>query len=105
MDEHGNARYLILRRPQLEERCGLKRTTIYDRNNPKSPSYDPTFPKPVDLGGGAVGWIESEVEAWLAARVEQRNKSLALRKSGSSEATTSSSARRRQPSSGTRGAA
>ncbi len=28
---------------------------------------DPTFPAPVRIGGG-VGWIESEIDAWLAAR-------------------------------------
>ncbi|MEO9748186.1 MAG: AlpA family phage regulatory protein [Roseobacter sp.] len=29
------------------------------------------FPKPISLGPGrAVGWIESEVQEWLAAQVE-----------------------------------
>jgi predicted DNA-binding transcriptional regulator AlpA len=28
---------------------------------------DPMFPQPVQIGGG-VGWIESEIDAWLAAR-------------------------------------
>jgi predicted DNA-binding transcriptional regulator AlpA len=28
---------------------------------------DPTFPLPIEIGGG-VGWIESEIDAWLAAR-------------------------------------
>jgi predicted DNA-binding transcriptional regulator AlpA len=28
---------------------------------------DPTFPQPVQIGGG-VGWIEDEIDGWLAAR-------------------------------------
>ncbi len=68
----------ILRRKQLEDRTGLSRSTIYARLNPKSPSYDPTFPKPIELGHGMqnppVGWVESEVEAYLAARIEKSRK-------------------------------
>lgn len=40
----------ILRRKQLEDRTGLSRSTIYARLNPKSPNYDPTFPRPIELG-------------------------------------------------------
>lgn len=65
----------ILRRKQVEARTGLSRSTIYARLNPKSPSYDPTFPKPIDLGHGMrnppVGWIASEVEDWLATQIEK----------------------------------
>ena len=62
----------IIRRKQLEARTSLSRSTIYAkmRKNPKRPSdFDPTFPKPISMGAKAVGWIEAEVEAWLAARV------------------------------------
>lgn len=65
----------ILRRTQVEARTGLSRSSIYSRlkPNPKRPGdYDPTFPKPVSLGAKSVGWVESEIEAWLAARVSQR---------------------------------
>lgn len=69
-------RLRILRRKQLEDLTGLSRTTIYDRLNPKSNTYDPTFPKPVELGVGMknppVGWIESEVETWLQNQVAKR---------------------------------
>jgi prophage regulatory protein len=67
----------ILRRKQVEARTGLSRSAIYGklRRNPKRPSeYDPTFPRPVSLGARAVGWIESELEAWLAAQVEKSRK-------------------------------
>lgn len=67
----------ILRRKQVEDRTGLSRSVIYTRLDPKHPNYDPTFPKPIELGQGMknppVGWLESEVDSWLAAQVEKRD--------------------------------
>jgi prophage regulatory protein len=67
----------ILRRKQVEARTGLSRSSIYARlrHNPKRPGdYDPTFPKPISVGAKAVGWIEAEIDAWLAAQVEKSRK-------------------------------
>jgi prophage regulatory protein len=51
----------ILRRPQVQSRTGLSRSSIYKRMG------DGSFPKPVSLGGDrAVGWIESHIDDWLA---------------------------------------
>ena len=64
----------VLRRKQVEARTGLSRSSIYARlkPNPKRPGdYDPTFPKPIKLGAKAIGFIESEVDAWLTAQVEK----------------------------------
>lgn len=59
--------YILIRRRELERRIGLSRSSIYDRLDPQSPRYDPLFPRPISLGGGhAVGWIESEVDEYLA---------------------------------------
>lgn len=62
--------YSIERRRSLEARLGLSRSTIYDKINPKSPRYDATFPKPIRLGGCAVGWLTHEVDEWLARQIE-----------------------------------
>ena len=65
----------ILRRKQVETLTGLSKSTIHARlkYNPKRPGdYDPTFPKPIPLGARAVGWLESEVNAWLTAQIEKR---------------------------------
>lgn len=62
----------IIRRKQLEARTGLSRSSIYAkmRWNPKRPGdFDSTFPKPISVGAKAVGWVESEVDEWLTARV------------------------------------
>ena len=57
----------FLRRPKVEKRTGLSRSTIYLRIK------NGTFPKPVKLGERSVGWIESEVDEWLESRVQSRN--------------------------------
>ncbi|MCU0840159.1 MAG: AlpA family phage regulatory protein [Thiobacillaceae bacterium] len=62
----------IIRRKQLEKKIGLSRSAIYDRLNPKSPNFDPSFPRPIPLGARAVGFVESECDSWLAARIESR---------------------------------
>lgn len=64
----------ILRRRQVEERTGLSCSSIYERINPKHKNYDPTFPKPIDLGSGKrppVGWISAEISSWIALQVQK----------------------------------
>lgn len=58
----------ILRRKQVEARTGLSRSTIYDRIKAG------TFPAPISLGEKSVGWIESEIDAWLNARIQESRK-------------------------------
>jgi prophage regulatory protein len=54
----------MLRLPAVKARTGLARSTIYLR------VADGSFPAPVSLGRRAVGWIESEIDDWLARRIE-----------------------------------
>ncbi|MFD0982815.1 helix-turn-helix transcriptional regulator [Tropicimonas aquimaris] len=58
----------ILRRPDVESRTGLSRSTIYAKMDPRSPHHDPEFPKPVRLGKRAVGWRESDIIDWMNSR-------------------------------------
>lgn len=55
----------ILRRPEVEARTGLSRSTIYLW------IQQGEFPKPVALGARLVGWRESDVNSWLEARTEK----------------------------------
>lgn len=64
--------YCVLRCPVVQQRVGMSRSTLYDRINPKSPRFDPTFPKPIRLGGSSIGWIEHEIQTWLEHRMAQR---------------------------------
>lgn len=61
-------RLCILRRREVEARVGLSRSTIYLRCSQKN------FPTPICLGGRAVGWLESEIEAWLQEQVASSRK-------------------------------
>ena len=56
--------HTILRLPAVKARTGLSRSTIYLR------IAEGSFPKPVSLGGRAVGWIEAEVNDWLKQQIE-----------------------------------
>lgn len=53
----------ILRLPDVKLSCGLSRSTIYLRIS------QGLWPKPVSLGGRAVGWPAHEVTAVNAARI------------------------------------
>lgn len=55
----------FLRLPEVLERTGLSRSTIYVRLE------QGLFPRPVSLGARAVGWIESEVDEWIRQRIEE----------------------------------
>lgn len=55
----------VLRLPVVKARTGLSRSTIYLR------IAEGSFPKPISLGGRAVGWLESDIEQWLTSRVEE----------------------------------
>ncbi|MCP9759178.1 AlpA family phage regulatory protein [Aquitalea sp. S1-19] len=66
----------ILRLAELCQRVGLSSSAVYDRLTPNSPRHDPTFPRQVSLGGGAVGWLEHEVSAWLQTRISARDISI-----------------------------
>lgn len=63
---------VILRRRRVEERTGLSRSTIYEKIKAG------TFPAQITLGGlRSVGWIESEIDGWLATQVDASRKGAA----------------------------
>ena len=54
----------ILRLPVVKARIGLSRSLIY------SMIAAGEFPAQISLGKRAIGFIESEIEAWLSSRIE-----------------------------------
>ncbi|MFA4994876.1 MAG: AlpA family transcriptional regulator [Bdellovibrionales bacterium] len=58
----------ILRLPEVINRVGLKRASIYQYISIGA------FPRSVSLGPRAVGWIEREVDVWLAERIQKSRK-------------------------------
>ncbi|WP_248320815.1 AlpA family transcriptional regulator [Caballeronia sp. Sq4a] len=55
-----------MRRPEVESRVGLARSTIYGLIKVGQ------FPEPVHLGARAVGWVEAEIDEWLRRRADTR---------------------------------
>jgi prophage regulatory protein len=62
----------VLRLPALQEKLGLRHSAVYQRLRD-----DPSFPKPIRLGGRAVGWVEDEIDEWLRQRAAERDKATA----------------------------
>ena len=58
--------HTILRLPAVKARTGLSRTAIHIRVT------DGTFPKPIKLGIRAIGWLESDIDAWINSRIPAR---------------------------------
>jgi prophage regulatory protein len=56
----------ILRLPEVINRVGLKRASIYHA------MAHSDFPKQIVLSARAVGWIEQEIDTWLAVRIQKR---------------------------------
>ncbi len=56
----------IMRLPEVKERVGLSRSTIYQMME------DEQFPASVNLGGRSVGWVEGEINNWIEERISKR---------------------------------
>jgi len=59
----------ILRLPQVCRATGLGRSMIYQLESERR------FPCRVRIGARAVGWVEAEVQGWLAGRIERHRAS------------------------------
>ena len=55
----------VLRRRQVEGRTGLGRSSLY------ALIADGQFPAPIRLSANTVGWLEHEIEAWIAERARR----------------------------------
>jgi prophage regulatory protein len=56
----------ILRLPEVKARTGLAKSTVflYVKQG--------IFPRPIELGPNAIGWVESEIQDWIDARKAKR---------------------------------
>ena len=57
----------VLRRRATEAKCGLSKTALYSK------IQQGKFPKPVKLSPKSVGWLESELDQWIEARICERD--------------------------------
>lgn len=69
MSSNSSSSITILRLKAVMARTGLSRSTIYELGDPRSPRFDPTFPRRFQITRSTVGWVEQEVIAWLETRI------------------------------------
>lgn len=67
MESNNTTGPAILRMAEVTRTVGLARATVYRMMQRGE------FPASVPLSGCAVGWLRSEIESWIASRVEARN--------------------------------
>ena len=60
---HFNNHYTINRKPEVLKRLGLAKSTLHDRINHN------LLPPPISLGARAVGFLQHEIDAVLAAMI------------------------------------
>lgn len=58
----------IIRLPEVMKKTSLGRTTLYRM------SKFGDFPESVSLGGKAMGWVEAEIDNWIASRMAARQR-------------------------------
>lgn len=54
----------FLRLNRVKELTGLSRSSIYLRISEKR------FPKPINLGGRAVAWLEHDIDRWIEEQIK-----------------------------------
>lgn len=64
---NGAENALLLRRPAVERLTGKSRATIY------ADIKSGRFPAPIKIGAQASAWLASEIDAWIATRVAERD--------------------------------
>ena len=58
----------VLKMKEMCEKIKSCRSAAYRRLDKNDSMYDATFPKPIKLGSRSIGFLESEVDAWLLSR-------------------------------------
>jgi prophage regulatory protein len=53
----------ILRLPEVISRTGLSRSSIYSAIKAR------TFPTHISIGVRSVGWLSTDIDAWIACRL------------------------------------
>lgn len=60
----------LIRRPDVEARTGLKRSSIYTLVS------EGRFPAPIRIAGSrSVAWVEGEIDAWIKAQIDAARRS------------------------------
>ncbi|MBA8306120.1 putative transcriptional regulator [Klebsiella michiganensis] len=58
--------YRLLRLHQVLDKTGLKRSQVYTYMKKDD------FPKSIKIGPASVAWLESEIDEWINAKINNR---------------------------------
>ncbi len=58
----------LMKLDEVKQETRLSRSSIYRL------AKTGDFPKPIKLGERSSGWLESEINAWIDSRIEQRDR-------------------------------
>jgi prophage regulatory protein len=62
--ENPATKHRLIRLREVRMRVGLGASTVYRY------LAEGKFPRPVQIGGGRVAWVEHDIDAWIADRIE-----------------------------------
>ena len=57
----------LLKRPEVTARTGLSKSALYDQVSRG------VFPRPVKTSAKAAAWVETEIDAWISAKIAARD--------------------------------
>jgi prophage regulatory protein len=57
----------VLRLKEVRAKTGRSQSSIY------ADMHAGKFPRPIPIGGHSVGWLETEIDDWIRARVAERD--------------------------------
>lgn len=64
-DKFQNPPSVVLRLKDVQRLVCLSRSAIYAR------LADDDFPRPIQLGPRAIGWLHADIDAWIESRTRQ----------------------------------
>jgi prophage regulatory protein len=69
-NSHPEPPIVLLTGAQFDAQINHSRASRYDKLNPRSPRFDPAFPKPIKLNGTSIRFLQSEVNDWISSRIK-----------------------------------
>jgi prophage regulatory protein len=85
----------FLRLPSVRDCTGLSKPTLYRY------MFEKQFPRSYPLGARAVGWLESEVTAWIQSRIGKPSKDAVPPQNTAERVIKDDGAKHRMPKKGT----
>jgi prophage regulatory protein len=60
---------IFLRLPAVKQKISLSKSAIYQKLDPNSKYYDPSFPVPVKIGARAIAFSSLQLQVWINSKL------------------------------------